>query len=133
MNRKENIDLALRRAFTLALFVFALLIFKSTDSSVNGSFNKSDTMVIAFEKENSAILAESFSITGKVNTIVWSKIFSDNNSSTPNYKIVCAKNAINHLLQLSDHRFWEVKTDTYHRYPYRVRTSLDSGEVPLIS
>lgn len=133
MNRKENIDLVLRRVFTLALFVFALLLFKSTVSPVNGSFNKSDSIEIAFEKDHSAVLVESFSVKGNVNTIAWSKLLTVYNNSIRNYKIICANNAINHLLQLSDHRFWEVKTYTCHRYPHRVRTSLDSGEVPLIS
>lgn len=134
MTRKENIDLLIRRAFSLGLFLFALLVFKSTDSAVNGAFDKSGTIEIALEKDNSAILVESLSITpGYDNAIVWCKLSTVNKSSVPNYRMICANNVVYHLLQLSDHRFWEVKTYTINQYPHGVRTSLDSGEVPLIS
>jgi|GEM_PF-5186486 len=133
MNRqKENIDLLIRKAFTLGLFLFVLLVFKSTDSSVVESFNKSCTIENAFEIDKSTILVEPLSFPSFDNSLVSCELFSFNNSNNENFKIICSNNKINHLLLLSKKRFIDIKTLLF-LYPHQVRVSLNSDEIPLIS
>ena len=134
MNReKENIDLFLRRIFTLGLLLFVLLIFKGTDRSFTESFDKSGTIENAFEKDYSAILVDplSFPIIG--NSLVSCELPTFNNSNNENYKIICSNNKINHLLLFSNKRFLDIKTHLFNHYPHQVRASLYSEEFPLIS
>jgi len=134
MNRqKENIDLLIRKVFTLGLFLFVLLVFKSTDSSVNESFNKSGAIENPFKIDNSAILIEPLSFPSIDNSLVSCELLTFNNSNNENYKIICSNNKINHLLLFSIQRFLDIKTHLFNLYPHQVRASLNSEEFPLIS
>lgn len=133
MNRqKENIDLLIRNVFILGLFLFVLLVFKSTDSSVTESFNKSCTIEIS-EIDNSAILVEPLFFPSIDNSIVSCELLTFNNSNNENYEIICSNNKINHLLLFSNQRFLDIKTHLFNLYPHQVRASLISEEFPVIS
>jgi hypothetical protein len=134
MNRqKENIDLLIRKVFLIGLFLFALLLFKNTNSSVVESFNKSCTIETAFETDNSAILVEPVSFPSFDNSLVSCELFAFNNSNNENYKIICSNNKINHFLLLSNKQFLDIKTHLFYPYHHQVRASLNSEEIPSIS
>ncbi len=134
MNRPiENIDLLIRRVFAIGLFLFVLLIFKSTHSSVDESYNESGITEVAFENDNSAILVESFSFPAIDNLLASYELHSFNNNNNGIYKIICSNNKIKQLLLISNQRFLNIKPHLFIPYPHHVRTSLNGEDIPLIS
>jgi len=131
--QKENIDLLIRKAFTLGFFLFVLLVFKSSDCSVVDSFNRSVTIEKASEIDYSALLVEPLAFTCFDNSLVSCEIFTFNNGNSKNYKIICSNNKMNLLLLLSKKRFIDIKTHLFDINSRQVRASLNSEKIPLIS
>lgn len=133
MNRQqENIDLFIRRVFTLGLFLLLLLVFRGTVSAA-GSCSESSTIENTFETGTQAILIAPFPFPGFDNSLVSCGLFTSYKHNNSIYRIICANNRSNQLLLLSKKRFIEIKTHLVVPGSHQVQASLDTGEFPLIS
>lgn len=134
MNKQnENIDSFIRKVFTLVLFLFLLLALKSKDYSAGSPLHKGPAIEHVFQTDFSAILVEPLSFPGFNNSLVSYNLHPLNNSNTDSFKIICSNNKTNCFLLLGKKRFRDIKTHIFERIPHKVRASLNSEDIPLIS
>ena len=129
--QNENIDLLLRKVFTIALFLFVFFVFKSNGCKAVNSNNHPVAIEQVAGINNSAVLVEPLYFSNFDNSLFSCDLPAFDNNG--NIKVICLNNKTNHLLLFSKERFIEIKAQITDLNPHHIRASLTNEEDSQIS
>jgi len=132
-SQKGNIDLILRRFKLIGLFVLILFAFKNTNSGKADSGANAISLEQVIEVNNSAVLFTPTVFKYIDNTLAASRISSYRNINYDNFKINYTNSRVDLLLRICKAKFVKIKPRFAILKLYYIQTSLNNGEIPLIS
>ena len=126
-------DWLLRKAVTFSLFLFVLILFKSTESSGSATFKQSIAIENRCEIKGSAIPAPPVIIPAFDNELISSGIFAPGQCNTMQNLILCTNLKTDHRLKFLAKRFTKIKPILFYLAQYPVEAALYGEDIPLIS
>ncbi|MCB9002660.1 MAG: hypothetical protein H6537_11885 [Bacteroidales bacterium] len=135
MNRQEeHIEMAIKKALLVGLFLLALIIFKESQSFNNDSlFSQHRTIELVSEANHTATVVAPFTLHTLDNLLPDCEIFSVKTFNNNTVRLLYSNSIENKRFRFYKEQFIKVKPYISHIRLLHFQTSLNNDKVPSIS